>query len=256
MKRSENNFTPAVIRELRAWSNGYCMICGKSCIGNKQGQAAHIIPASEFGPRYEYRETVSRDFISSAENGLWVCPNCHVKIDAPNTVFTYDDLVGKNKSFKDLYELRGSFQTDIHIECGCFERIAKAILDSTGILSGEIHDSTTLRRVDLHQKNEANNLTPYQKNKIENFFTGQFNPIHQAIIRADLSVETTYLSSAIKALYFKLSEQLNTQSEIFDNMIKVMKSAVAQCCVDEYDILSYYYVMCEVFRKQYHDSIE
>lgn len=139
------------------------MICGKSCIGNKQGQAAHIIPASEFGPRCEYRETVSRDFISSAENGLWVCPNCHAKIDAPNTVFTYDDLVEMNKSFKELYELRGSFQTDIHIECGCFEKIAKAILDSMGILSAKIPDNTTLHRVDLHQKNEVNNLTSYQK---------------------------------------------------------------------------------------------
>ena len=51
------------------------------------GEAAHIICAGDKGPRADSR--FSSEYISSPENGIWLCSNCHKKIDTMKNVSLY-----------------------------------------------------------------------------------------------------------------------------------------------------------------------
>lgn len=42
-------------------------------------ESAHILPAAKTGPRASNKK--NSDFISSAENGIWLCKICHKKVD-------------------------------------------------------------------------------------------------------------------------------------------------------------------------------
>ena len=46
------------------------------------GEAAHINAVSRNGPRYD--PSLPDEYISSQENGLWLCRECHKKIDNKN----------------------------------------------------------------------------------------------------------------------------------------------------------------------------
>ena len=54
-----------------------CCRCGKDA--KSDGQAAHITAASEDGPRYDKNMTSKQR--KDISNGIWLCPNCHAKVD-------------------------------------------------------------------------------------------------------------------------------------------------------------------------------
>lgn len=82
-----DNFSAQVVRILAERSGGRCAICRAPTWGPNDsrfkstniGQAAHITAAAPGGPRYD--ENLSPQSRSSALNGIWLCGNCHNKID-------------------------------------------------------------------------------------------------------------------------------------------------------------------------------
>lgn len=78
--------------------SGHCSICGECTTwvnddNNKKtnvGEAAHIEAASVGGPRYNPNQTEEQR--SSYENGIWLCSNCHSKVDKDETKYTVDIL--------------------------------------------------------------------------------------------------------------------------------------------------------------------
>ncbi len=55
--------------------------------GNPIGEAAHIHASSPDGPRGNI--DLPTEFLSSRENGIWVCCNCHGLIDNPQLLHKY-----------------------------------------------------------------------------------------------------------------------------------------------------------------------
>ena len=82
-----DNFTAQVVKILAERSGGKCAICRAPTWGPNDclykstniGQAAHITAAAPNGPRYDPKMSSERR--SSALNGMWLCGNCHQKID-------------------------------------------------------------------------------------------------------------------------------------------------------------------------------
>lgn len=77
---------------------GHCSICGVCTTwvdestekkGNI-GEAAHIEAASEGGPRYNPQQTEEQR--SSFDNGIWLCSNCHTKIDSNPDNYSVSEL--------------------------------------------------------------------------------------------------------------------------------------------------------------------
>ena len=68
-----------------------CCICDKK---STNGQAAHISAAAEGGPRYQHMSTEQRKSIS---NGIWLCRDCHFKVDNDPSKYNVDYLRAMKK---------------------------------------------------------------------------------------------------------------------------------------------------------------
>lgn len=58
---------------------------------NKLGEAGHIYGASKEGPRFD--STKSDAFISSYDNGIWLCNVCHKLVDTEKSIYDFTTLV-------------------------------------------------------------------------------------------------------------------------------------------------------------------
>lgn len=85
------------VRRLTAVNANYlCEMCGISTrIAMNSlhhfGSAAHIHAAAPNGPRFDPNKT--KEFITSYENALWLCKNCHENIDKDANKFTAQKLL-------------------------------------------------------------------------------------------------------------------------------------------------------------------
>lgn len=99
MSRSPARFRPSVKEILYKRCGGKCSICRASTFGPHTshegkfqciGEAAHITAASEGGPRYD--KDISQAERTSVKNGIWVCRNCHKRIDNDTVEYTKEKL--------------------------------------------------------------------------------------------------------------------------------------------------------------------
>ncbi len=95
------DFSEKVKNDLLKRSGGCCTICGTLTIfpqendSNKSlviAAACHIKPASKYGPRANYDTIVDIKAISSLDNGLWACLNCHKEIDTETEKYSIEYL--------------------------------------------------------------------------------------------------------------------------------------------------------------------
>ena len=97
-KDKRDDFKDSVRNTLRQRAGDRCCLCRKPTSGpgtdpNKAyniGEAAHITAAAEGGPRYD--KDMKSDVRSSAENGIWLCCNCHKKVDSDEIEYTVEKL--------------------------------------------------------------------------------------------------------------------------------------------------------------------
>lgn len=109
-----DDFTKKTVELLARRSGGRCSMCNCATWGPNDspysatniGQAAHISAAAEGGPRYDPKLTPEQR--SSAKNGLWLCSNCHDKVD--RNVSSYD--------IKFLHELKKTAESRAKSELG------------------------------------------------------------------------------------------------------------------------------------------
>ena len=82
-----DDFTKKTVELLSRRAGGRCSMCSCPTWGPNDspysatniGQAAHIAAAAEGGPRYD--SSMSSEERTSVKNGIWLCSNCHDKID-------------------------------------------------------------------------------------------------------------------------------------------------------------------------------
>ena len=84
---TRDDFTKKTVDILAKRAGGKCSICECPTHGPNDnpytatniGQAAHISAAAAGGPRYD--SAISPEVRKSLKNGIWLCSNCHDKID-------------------------------------------------------------------------------------------------------------------------------------------------------------------------------
>jgi hypothetical protein len=94
-KKNNTKFSKKVRDCIKKNFNNICAMCHMYA---ETGQAAHIISASETGPRsfaseYGSNDTNIIDIIcNNPKNGLWLCYSCHQKIDNKPEFYSVDNL--------------------------------------------------------------------------------------------------------------------------------------------------------------------
>ena len=96
--RRRDDFTKKTVELLARRAGGKCSMCQCSTWGPNDrpysatniGQAAHIAAAAPGGPRYD--ATMSPEDRSSISNGIWLCSNCHSKVDSNVVTYTTERL--------------------------------------------------------------------------------------------------------------------------------------------------------------------
>lgn len=78
-------------------------ICQMCSMKNYYGNCAHIVASGKNGPRNKNKLVsegiITNDYVvDSFENGLYLCANCHAKIDNNPEIYTYDYLVNLKKN--------------------------------------------------------------------------------------------------------------------------------------------------------------
>ncbi len=93
------NFTEKIRKEIAlkamyVCANPSCLcLTGYSTTEGKArsiAEGAHINAASKKGPRSDSQ--LSKEYLKSSENGIWLCKICHDKVDDDDSYFSVDDL--------------------------------------------------------------------------------------------------------------------------------------------------------------------
>ncbi len=94
MGTNRSDFSQLTKDLLCIYAGGHCSICGTLTTWKDQhtgkkvsiGEAAHIEAAAEGGPRFNPNQTDEQR--ASIDNGIWLCSNCHTKIDSNADYYT------------------------------------------------------------------------------------------------------------------------------------------------------------------------
>lgn len=155
-ENSRLDFSDKTKLDLLKSSGGFCAICGTLTIfplkGNNSesltiGAACHIMPASLYGPRFDisYREQ-NIDEISSIENGIWACLNCHKEIDMDSNLYTINYLKDLKKSHEsEILKIKES-KLDIKKLINSFE---KSNSDDYIYINRKLYDDTQVHNNNL-----------------------------------------------------------------------------------------------------------
>lgn len=132
IKHKKLNFTPSVLLPLGRDARFHCCICE---IFAHDGEGAHIISASDTGPRNyksdEYYNKLPqkkmRIELNKKSNGMWLCRSCHKEIDKPINIPNYP--VNKLKDLKKNHEDKCASDYDkIKITNDSFKKICEEVI--------------------------------------------------------------------------------------------------------------------------------
>lgn len=120
-KIKRNNFSDNTKKELFKFVNGICSKCYKptTCRDGSSGrvleigEAAHILPASENGPRYDATLKVSDEYIRSEKNGLWLCHECHRDVDQDVVLYTSKVLIDMKREAEEYIRRKMEYRGDL-----------------------------------------------------------------------------------------------------------------------------------------------
>ena len=119
-----NDFSETVKTKLAHRAGGLCSMCGCRTYGPHStnntkeftiGEAAHITSAGENGPRCDPSMTSGE--ISDISNGMWLCSNCHIKIDRDIEAYSKEylkHLKGRAEKRAKLNFKSSSAETNLH----------------------------------------------------------------------------------------------------------------------------------------------
>lgn len=244
---SRDNFSVKVKRELGLLSSGYCMICRRPVsIPNY----AHIIPASEKGPRSEFRNKYNQDFIISKKNGLCLCPDCHALIDDPSTNrYSLEELFKINQRFQNEYDLKEEYKNQLGIYNQVTDKEIKDIYNRIYLYLNSEDDMPAEENYDkipYDKKMEKNGFNKYHQHEINFFYSEEFSAFYNAI--QNMPIAAIKLRAAVSTLYVRLSSDEEDGNKIIEQMINIMFDP-SEKHIGNKITLFYYFIICEVFKK-------
>jgi len=228
------------------------MIC--ACPTTKP-RIAHIIPASEKGPRSEFRNEYDEKFITSPSNGLSLCNTCHDLIDDEDlNTYNVQELFDINNAFRKKFQLEEEYRRQLGINNQDYyielEEFYKNLIEKLEVTDEQIQlvikKHSDFKKINYIKKIEKNKFNMRQKRKIKSLYAAELFIFKENL--EENPIIAIKLQAAIKILYNRLSEKNKNQEEIYDKMLEHMYDPSNQVLGNDI-VLTYYFVICEVFLK-------
>ncbi|HAO5845732.1 TPA: HNH endonuclease, partial [Listeria monocytogenes] len=240
------DFTTKVKREIVNYSAGSCMICRKN-INNPK--IAHIIPAALKGPRSEFREEYTQNFIKSPENGLCLCQSCHDLIDDDGlNNYSLEELFQINRNFKTEFQIKDEYMTLLGIsnvnhsnELEEFYKHLISLLNTTNENFVELSAmDNSFTKIPVDEKIEINSLSLRQARLIQNNYAFEFLIFKNTMENHTIIAEK--IKTAIKILFERVKETENTRNntEIFDKMLTLMHDPSKQVVGNQIPLIYFF----------------
>lgn len=246
------DFSSTVKRDLQIIAGQRCMICTRP---TTKPRIAHIIPASENGPRCEYRSQYDDKFITSPSNGLSLCNKCHDDVDDKDlNTYSLEELFEINNFFREKFKTEEEYRIslgineyDNHYELNEFYKLLIRSLDITDEeIESLIAKHTDFEKIDYVSKMKKNEFNNRQRRKIQQLYAAELFILKEQL--EENPIIAIKIGAAVKVLYERLKKKNIKQAEIYDRMLEHMYDPSKQIIGNEI-MLTYYFVICEVFKK-------
>jgi hypothetical protein len=234
--------------------DGMCPLCGNYLLipkgkrMNKKYQIAHIYPNSPTPNEVKELQGLERlgtnceDF----ENKIALCKDCHGYYDDHKTKEEYLRLVKIKKRL--LATSKAKISTS-HQDID--EEIVLVINSLTNI------DPITLQKMELEYKalkisSKIEQTYSILKVKIETYVCIYFNLIKETFQNLDQENKLNFdlVASEIRSSFLKCDEEIVSKSEIFESLVKWLKSKSSGSSSEACEaVISYFVQSCEVFHE-------
>ncbi|MFC5532236.1 ABC-three component system protein [Cohnella yongneupensis] len=234
--------------------DGMCPLCGNYLLipkgkrMNKKYQIAHIYPNSPTPNEVielqglERLGTNCEDF----ENKVALCKDCHGYYDDHKTKEEYLRLVMIKKRL--LAASKAKISTS-HQDID--EEIVLVINSLTNI------DAITLKKMELEYKalkisSKIEQTYSILKYKIETYVCIYFNLIKETFQNLDQEKKLNFdlVASEVRSSFLKCDEEMVSKSEIFESLVKWLKSKSSGSSSEACEaVISYFVQSCEVFHE-------
>lgn len=233
---------------------GICPLCGKYLLVakgkrmNKKYQIAHIYPNSPTSNEIKELEGLERlgANCEEFENKIALCKDCHGYYDDHKTKDEYLKLLRIKKELMSVSKAKiaishQDIEQEIIIVINALSQIDQKTLHQMKLdyqalkISDKIEDKYCLLRA-----------------KIETYVCNYFNFIKETFQNLDQAGQINFklVASEIKTSFLKCEEDMINKSEIFDCLVKWLKSKSVGASNEACEaVISYFVQSCEVFHE-------
>lgn len=233
---------------------GICPLCGKYMLSekgkrmNKQYQIAHIYPNSPTPNEVKELQGLERlgANCEELENKIALCKNCHGYYDDHKTKGEYLNLLRIKKDLMSVSKAKiatsnQDLEQEIIIVINALSKI----------------DRQTLQKMKLEYKalkisNKIEDIYALLKVKIETYVCIYFNFIKEIFQNLDQAGQINFelVASEIRISFLKCEKEMIDKNEIFDTLVKWVKSkSVGSSNEAAEAVISYFVQNCEVFHE-------
>ncbi|WP_238882959.1 ABC-three component system protein [Clostridium sp. YIM B02551] len=245
-----NNMDNAYLLEV----GGLCPLCGKYMLAakgkriNKQYQIAHIYPNSPTPNEVMELKGLERlgDNCEEFENKIALCKDCHGYYDDHKTKDEYLNLLTIKK------ELLSATKTKIATSNQDLEQEIIIVINALSKVDINTLEKMKLDYQALKISNKIENTYAILKVKIESYVCVYFNFIKETFQNLDQAGQLNFnlVSSEIKTSFLKCEKEMNSKNEIFDSLVKWLKSKSVGSSNEACEaVVSYFVQNCEVFHE-------
>lgn len=233
---------------------GLCPLCGKYMLAakgkrmNKQYQIAHIYPNSPTTNEVLELEGLERlgANCEEFENKIALCKDCHGYYDDHKTKDEYLNLLTIKKG------LLSASKTKIVTSHQDLEQEIIIVINALSKIDQNTLEEMKLDYQALKISNKIENTYAILKVKIETYVCIYFNFIKETFQNLDQAGQLNFnlVASEIKTSFLKCEKEMISKSEIFDSLVKWLKSKSIGSSNEACEaVISYFVQSCEVFHE-------
>ncbi len=233
---------------------GLCPLCGKYMLAakgkrmNKQYQIAHIYPNSPTPNEVFELKGLERlgDNCEEFENKIALCKDCHGYYDDHKTKEEYLNLLTIKKG------LLSSSKTKIATSHEDLEQEIIIVINALSKIDQNTLEEMKLDYQALRISNKIENTYSILKFKVEMYVCIYFNFIKETFKNLDHAGQLNFnlVASEIKTSFLKCEKEMISKSEIFDSLVKWLKSKLIGSSNEACEaVVSYFLQSCEVFHE-------
>ncbi|NMP11393.1 ABC-three component system protein [Paenibacillus polymyxa] len=234
--------------------SGTCPLCGKYMLVakgkrmNKLYQIAHIYPNSPTSNEVKILKGLERlgANCEEFENKIALCKDCHGYYDDHKTKEEYLNLLRIKKG------LLSASKAKIATSHQDLEQEIIIVINELSKIDQQTLQKMKLEYQALKISNKVEDIYTLLKVKIETYVCIYFNFIKETFQNLDQAGQINFelVASEIKTSFLKCEKEMISKSEIFDSLVKWLKSKSVGSSSEACEaVISYFVQSCEVFHE-------